>query len=211
MNEDKISLKQILLYEKAVMHPLNRMTTYVITPIYLGVALLLIIAFAVLMEIDDEKYLVVSLCFLALLAIFTVVFLSAVPFIRKKVLRDELDSYSFDFSDLEHKTEYEYSFDDSIIKFDKYGMYVEGHLFYYNHLYISVVTNNYCHRILIDLRFALDDENFIQIRLDEKMLKMISDLHIPIQNEDILNYILNNKEDAFKQIYNKGYLSIKNR
>ena len=131
MNEDKISLKQILLYEKAVMHPLNRMTTYVITPIYLGVALLLIIAFAVLMEIDDEKYLVVSLCFLALLAIFTVVFLSAVPFIRKKVLRDELDSYSFDFSDLEHKTEYEYSFDDSIIKFDQYGMYVEGHLFYY--------------------------------------------------------------------------------
>lgn len=207
MKEDEISLKQILLYEKAVMHPLNRLMTYFVTPIYLGIAFMLIIAFAVLMEIDDQKYFVLGLCLLALLAIFSVILLSMVPFIRKKVLRDELDSYDFNFSNLERKSEYEYSLDDGIIKFDKYGMYVEDNLFYYNHLCISVITENYCHRVLIALRFALDDENFIQILLDKKALKMISDLQIPIQNENILNYILKNKENAFKQIYNKGYIS----
>ena len=207
MKEKEISLKQIILYEKEVMHPLNRLMTYVITPIYAGLSFLIILAFAVLMEIDEQKYFVFGICLLALFVILTAILLAMVPFVRKKVLRDELDSYHFDYSDLDDKSEYEYSFDNGMIKFDKNGMIVEGVLYYYNHLYPSVITDNYCHRILIALRFALDDEKYVQVVLDKKALKMIRDLQIPIENEDVLNYILENKENAFQQIYNKGYVS----
>ena len=208
MDKDRITFKQILLYEKEIAHPLNRIMAYIVTPIYLGVCLVLIVAFAVLMEIDDEKFFIAGICLLGVFAILSVIVLSVLPFIRKRVLQDELNDYDFDFYKVESKSEYCYSTDNAIIKFDKYGMYVNGNLSYYNHLQISIVTDNYCHRILIALRFALDDDSFIQIRLGAEELKMISDLQIPLQNRNILNYILNNKEIAFKQIYNKGHISL---
>ena len=36
---------------------------------------------------------------------------------------------------------------------------------------------------------------------------MICDLQIPVKNEDVLRYIIKNKVNAFKQIYNKGHIS----
>ena len=55
--QDKVGLKEIVAYEKAQMLPLNFTVSYILTPIYAVVCFLLLGAFAVLMEIDDEKYL----------------------------------------------------------------------------------------------------------------------------------------------------------
>lgn len=208
MSEKKPSFKQVLLYEKSQMHPLNRFMLYVITPVYLGVSLLLIVTFGILMGIDDKKFLVLGLSLLGFFALITAVLLSIVPIIKKRVLQEEIASYDFDFFKLSNLSNYDYSYDDISLKFDINGMYVDGDLFYYNHLYIAIVTDSYCHRINIAVRFSVDDNYYGQVRLDAKILKMIYDFRIPVQNKDVLDYIVNNKEQAFKQIYNKGYVKI---
>ena len=205
---DKIPLKQIFLYEKAAMHPLNRLATYVLTPVYLVVSGIIIVVCTVVMEIDEKRFLPLLLILMGVFVLMSILLLACVPLIRKKVLQDEMDRYNFDFSDLPYSDVYEYCSDDCTVRFDENGMYVEDNLFYYNHLTITVVTSNYCHRIYIAVRFAADEENYIEIHLGARVLKMIRDLQIPVQNQNTLDYILSNKTEAFKHIYNKGYASM---
>lgn len=72
--KDKVGLKEIVAYEKTQMLPLDFTVSYILTPIYAVVSILLIGAFAVLMEIDDEKYLVHGLLCLGTFVLITIIF-----------------------------------------------------------------------------------------------------------------------------------------
>ena len=137
--KDKVGLKEIVAYEKTQMLPLNFTVSYILTPIYAVVCFLLIGAFAVLMEVDDEKYLVHGLLCLGAMVVISIAFLSCVPFVRKKAIKTELERYDFDTSEEESLEIYDFSTEEFSLKFDKYGMYVNDELFYYNHLNKNVV------------------------------------------------------------------------
>lgn len=206
MRKDKVGLKEIVAYEKAQMLPLNFTVSYILTPIYAVVCFLLIGAFAVLMEIDDEKYLVQGLLCLGAIVLISIIFLASIPLVRKKAIKTELARYDFDTSKEETLEIYDFSTEEFSLKFDKHGMYVNDELFYYNHLEKMVVTGNYCKRVEIYLQFSLSKEQFVTISVNPTTLKMLECLEIKLDNRRILDYIITNKQDAFEQIYNKGYV-----
>ncbi len=203
---DKVGLKEIIAYEKTQMLPLNFTVSYILTPIYAVVCFLLIGAFAVLMEIDDEKYLVQGLLCLGAFVLISIIFLASVPLVRKKAIKIEVERYDFDISKEETLEVYDFSTDEFSLKFDKYGMYVNDELFYYNHLNKNVVTGNYLKRVGVYLQFALYEEHRVTLSVNPTTLKMLESLEIKLDNRHILEYILSNKRDAFEQIYNKGYV-----
>ena len=204
--KDKIGLKEIVAYEKTQMLPLNFTVSYILTPIFAVISFLLIGAFAVLMEIDDEKYLLQGLLCLGAFVLISIIFLVSVPLVRKKAIKMEFERYDFDTSKEEVLEIYDFSTDDFSLKFDKYGMYVNNKLFYYNHLNKNVVTGNYLKRVGVYLQFALDEERRVTLSVNPTTLKMLESLEIKLDNRHILEYIISNKKDAFEQIYNKGYV-----
>lgn len=206
MEKDKVGLKEIVAYEKTQMLPMNFTVSYILTPIYAVVCFLLIGAFAVLMEIDDEKYLVQGLLCLGAMVLISIIFLASVPLVRKKAIKTELARYDFDTSKEGPLDIYDFSTDEFSLKFDKYGMCVNDELFYYNHLNKNVVTDNYLKRVGVYLQFALDEEHRVTLSVNPTTLKMLESFEIKLDNRHILEYILSNKRDAFEQIYNKGYV-----
>ena len=204
--KDKVGLKEIVTYEKTQMLPLNITVTYILTPIYAVICFLLIGAFAVLMEIDDEKYLVHGLLCLGAFVLISIIFLASVPLVRKKAIKIEIERYDFDISKEEALEIYDFSTEEFSLKFDKHGMYVNDELFYYNHLNKNIVTGNYLKRVGVYLQFALDEEHKVTLSVNPTTLKMLESLEIKLDNRHILEYIISNKRDAFEQIYNKGYV-----
>ena len=186
------------------MLPLNFKVNYVFLPLYLAASLLLLALFGVFMEIDDEKYLIHGLFCFFLFVMISIIFLAFVPYIRKKAIKFELERYDFDTSKEETLEIYDFSADDFSLKFDKYGMYADGELFYYNHLEKVVVTSNHLQRIGICLQFIKDEQYKIALSVNPGTLKMLESLEIKLDNQSILEYILSNKTDAFDQIYQKG-------
>jgi hypothetical protein len=206
MNKDKVGLKEMIAYEKTQMLPLNFTVSYILTPIYAVVCFLLIGAFAVLMSIDDEKYFAQGLLCLGAFVFISIIFLASVPLVRRKAIKTELERYDFDTSKEQALEIYDFSTEEFSLKFDKYGMYVNDELFYYNHLDKMVVTGNYCKRIEIYLQFSRSKEQFVTISVNPTTLKMLESLEIKLDNRHVLDYIIANKQDAFEQIYNKGYV-----
>lgn len=209
MAKDKVGLKEIVAYEKTQMLPLNFTVSYILTPIYIVVCFLLIGAFAVLMEIDDEKYLLQGLLCLGAFVLISIIFLASVPLVRKKAIKTEIERYDFDTSKEEALEIYDFSTEEFSLKFDKYGMYVNDELFYYNHLNKNVVTGNYLKRVGVYLQFTLDKEHRVTLSVNPTTLKMLESLDIKLDNRHILDYIISNKKDAFEQIYNKGYVVVR--
>lgn len=213
MDKDKVGLKEIVAYEKTQMIPLNFTVSYILTPIYAVVCFLLIGTFAVLMEIDDEKYLVQGLLCLGAFVLISIIFLASIPLVRKKAIKIEIERYDFDTSKEELLDSYDFSTDDFSLKFDKYGMYVNDELFYYNHLNKNVITGNYLKRVGVYLQFALNEEHRVTrvtLSVNPTTLKMLENLEIKLDNRHILEFILSNKREAFEQIYNKGYVVARN-
>ncbi len=206
--KDKVGLKEIVAYEKAQMLPLNFTVSYILTPIYAVVCFLLIGAFAVLMEVDDEKYLVHGLLCLGAFVLISIIFLASVPLVRKKAIKMEIERYDFDTSEEESLEIYDFSTEEFSLKFDKYGMYVNDELFYYNHLNKNVVTSNYLKRVGVYLQFVLDEEHRVTLSVNPTTLKMLESFEIKLDNRNILDYIISNKKEAFEQIYNKGYVIV---
>ena len=207
--KNKIGLKEIVTYEKSQILPLNFTVSYILTPIYAAICFLLIGAFAVLMEIDDEKYLIPGLLCLVAFVIITVVFLAIVPLMRKKAIETELSRYNFDASMEIPREIYDFSTDELSLKFDKFGMYVNDELYYYNHLDRYIMTGNMYNRVDLYIQFSQSKEWFVTLPVNPTTLKMLESLNIQLHNNDILEYILANKKDAFEQIYNKGYIVIR--
>lgn len=206
MAEDKTKFKEIVAYEKMQMLPLTFAFSYILTPIYAVLCFFLIAAFGVLMEIDDDKYLSLGLLCLGAFLIITILFLACVPAVRKKAIKAELDRYDFDTTNEEALEIYDFSTDEISLKFDKYGMYVNDELFYYNHLSKMVITSNHLKRVGLYLQFALSEKHWVRLWVNSTTLKMLEHLEIKLDNAPVLEYILSNKAEAFEQIYNKGYL-----
>lgn len=207
--KEKIRLKDIVTYEKTQMLPLNFTMSYIITPIYLGISFLLIAVFAVLMGIDDEKYLVHGLLCLGAFVLITILILASVPFVRKRAIETEIGQYDFNVSKVETFDMWDFSTEEFSLKFDKNGMYVNDELFYYNHLSKMVVTGNYCKRVEIYLQFALSEDQVVTLSVNPTTLKMLEFLEIKLDNQHVLEYIISNKKEAFKQIYNKGFVVVR--
>ncbi len=206
-SKHQFKLREIIKLEKSQMLPLNFFVSYILTPAYLVISALLLITFGVLMSIDDEKYLVAGLLCLGFFVVLSIAFLLLVPFVKKEAIRTEMQRYNLDTEIVTTLEIFDFSDDELSVKFDKHGMYIDDELYYYNHLTKYLVTHNHYKRIAIGIRFSVSEEQSITLPLDCFTLKMLQVLNIELQNQAVLDYIIANKEAAFKQIYDKGFIS----
>ena len=211
MKNEKGTLREIIRQEKETMLPLNFFISYILTPIYAIVSFVLIAVCGVLMSIDEEKYLISGVFCLCAFVVISIIFLSVVPFVRKKAIQTEIQRYDFDFSDEPALEIWDFSTEETALRFKSYGMYVDDDFYNFDELMITVETSNYCNRVHIVLRFMITPDMYIDLPIDKRVLKMIDCFRIRIYNRSQLEYILDNKNAAFKEIYNKGYVSFPSR
>ena len=211
MENDKRTLREIIRQEKEIMLPLNFFISYILTPIYAFVSFVLIAIFGVLMSIDDEKYLISGVLCLCAFVVISIIFLTPLPFVRKKAIQTEIQRYDFDFSDEPALEIWDFSTEENKLRFKSYGMYVDEEFYNFDELMITIETSNYCKRVHIVLHFMITPDYYIALPIDKRVLKMIDCFRIRIHNRSQLDYILNNKNAAFEEIYNKGHVSFSPR
>lgn len=198
-------LRDMIRYEKSQMLPLNFAMSYIITPIYVILAVLLLANFGQLMEAGGENALPMGLTCLGVLAVLTAALLCLVPFVRKRAIRTELRRYRLDRKRLPaSQEEWDFSNKEISLAFNRYGMKVDGELYYYNHLRKLVITGNECQRVVIQFVFIVSEEQCILLPLNPQTLKMLEDFQVTLDNQETLDYILAEPEKAFAQIYAKG-------
>lgn len=204
-----ISLKNLIAIEKMRMLPWDFAVSYVVTPVYLAVCIALTVAFGVFMEVDDQKYLVHGLVCLGTFAFITAAMLVSVPILRRKTLNFELSRYDFDYSAEEAQELYDFSNEERSLKFDQTGMYVDGERYEYNRLTRRLMTTNLGRRVWLGLEFSPPEEWSIALPVNPKTLKMLEHFEINLENEEVLRYMIENKEKAFRQIFSIGSIVVR--
>ena len=147
----KPRLREMAALDKSRMLPLNYAFSYVLTPIYIVSALLLLIGIGA--ATGDGKV-TAGLAGVILLAILTAVFLAGFPIVRKRAIRSERERYCFDTEAVGSRTEWDFSQEELSVRFNRYGMVADGKLHYYNHLKKFVYTTNEFKRVGIYLGFS---------------------------------------------------------
>ncbi len=208
-NERKVRFRDIIAAEKARMLPLNALLVYRITSVYVFVSVLLSVGFGVLMDIDDERYFLPAISLIGIFAALSIVLLASLPYVRKKAVETELQRYDFDTSSINSADVWTISAEGETVRFDRRGMQVRGVRHDYDGLRCRIVTNNYYQRINISLWCASsEEEDGVLLPLTSQVLKMIEYLNIPLDNPETLDFILHHRVAAFRQIYDKGFVTL---
>lgn len=204
-----MKLRNVIANEKKYSHPLQSFINYRLTPIYLISMFVILTVGFVLMSIDDEKYTAAFICLLGAFVLLSIGYVTYSMYLHKRIKNDETDRFDFDASKIKPKDVWDFSGEDYQLTFNKYGMTVDGELYNYNHLMKYVNTANPLKRVVIDIVFALDEEHWISLPLNAELLKMLECLNIYLSNQEVLDYIVNNKEEALRQIMNYGQVKMK--
>lgn len=157
--QKRTHMRDLIRLEKKNMNSIRYFVNYRIVPLYVLLAAGMLVAFGILMGIDEERFLTIGLCLLGAITLLTVSVLISVPFVRNKEIYIEMSRYDFDLSDEAYQDVYDFSSEELCLRFDKNAMYLDGKCYWYNHLTINVVASNFLQRILLAICFKTDADN----------------------------------------------------
>lgn len=200
---------QVVEAEKQEMLPLNFTMSYRIVPAYAVLSFLLIAGFGFLLAADEDKYFVPAMALMGALVVLSIALLASLPFVRKRAIQTELERCCLDPAGIEAETEWQMAAEGRKLCFDRAGVRIDGVQYEYSQLCCRIATNNYCKRVRIVLWIALpEDEEGVLLPLTARTVKMLTCLPVPLENPELLNYILSHREEAFRQIYDKGFVKL---
>lgn len=207
---EKPSLLKIFKQEKQEMNKIRVIVNYTVVPSVLIITVIILATICITMEINEEKYTILSIILFSVLGLIYAALLLSVPFIRKKELEIELSKYNFNIDD-DVKEEYIVESSSTPVVFKKDGLYFENKHYKYEDLYFQLMTSNYLLKITIKVYISVkNSDSFIKphwnMTLDKELVNAILKYNIKLDNHEQFIYLINNKEDAFKQIYNYGYV-----
>ena len=168
---------EILKEEKKQMNKIRAIANYTVVPIVLVVTVIILTTICITMEINEEKYTVLSIILFSILGLIYALLLISVPFIRKKEIEIELSKYNFDIED-DVKEEYIVESSSSQVIFKKDGLYFENNHYKYEDLYLQLMTSNYLLKITIKVYInAKNSNSFIKphwnMTLDKELVNAI--------------------------------------
>lgn len=203
-------LREMIAIDKAQMLPLNFKVNYIFTPLYVVMSLILLLVFGALMQ---ARLVALGLVCLGVMALLTAGLLVMVPIVRKRAIRAELERYGFDTRKHDEipdaAEEWDFSDEELSVSFNRYGMRVNGVLYYYNHLQKIVLTGNRYQRVSVMIVFIESPERCIALPAIPKVRKMLENYQITLENQETFDYILSDPEQAFTEIYKKGEVAVK--
>ena len=206
----KPRLRDMIALEKERMLPLNFAFSYIVIPLYVVFALVMFLTIGSLTGTSNATAFLVCL---VILAVVTGAFIGMFPLVRKKAIEAELKRYNIKRllrrrDALDSQTEWDFSEKELSLCFNRYGMVLDGDLYYYNHLTKLVYTGNDYRRVGVFICFSVSEKNNILLPLSEKSLKMLDDFGVTLDNQPVLDYILAHPEKAFADIYKTGKVSL---
>lgn len=203
-------LREMIAIDKAQMLPLNFKVNYIFTPLYVVMSLILLLVFGALMQ---ARLVALGLVCLGVMALLTAGLLLMVPIVRKRAIQAELKRYGFDTRKRDElpdaAEEWDFSNKELSVSFNRYGMRVDGVLYYYNHLKKVVLTGNRYQRVSVMIVFIESPERCIALPAIPKVRKMLENYQITLENQETFDYILSDPEQAFTEIYKKGEVAVK--
>jgi hypothetical protein len=210
---EKVRLRNWIKIKKHQTSRIRFTVNYIVLPAMFGAVVIMLSLVCIFMAIDEQKYVtlaVVLFCVIGvvLAATVAVTYLS-VPIIRKRELQIECAKYDFDYAGEIHNIESIYLWiwetDEACkIDFEPLGIQFNDHFYLYSECTASVETSSRSYRIDITIRFCFENDKYFSMVLEGYLIKIISKFDIQIVNQEIYDYIIHNKEQAFDQIYRYG-------
>lgn len=205
----KKGFREIVEADRQVMLPLNFRFARQIAPAYGLVSILLIVGVSILMDGDEERCFVPALVLMGVFMAMSIALLACMPYVRKKALEAELQRYDFAAAGIETPDVWEGAADGRLLRLDKEGARLDGTAYTYDQLSCRIVTNNYAKRINVALWIVpSDEEDGAHLPLTAQTLRLLECLPIRLENPELLAYILSHKAEAFRQIYDRGWVKL---
>lgn len=191
--------------EKRYMNPLRYRTNYRILPAFLALYAVCLVLVIVLGSIDDQKFMPLMIALFALMAVATVWLLLTVPKTRGKELVLERARYDFE-TECEDTDTLDY--EGNLLKFSENGLTVNDTFYWYSHLCPRLVTSNKFNRVWLAIQFGRNPVASVFAPLGPELLHILRKFDIPLENPEMLEYLLSHKNNAFAQIYNTGTFTV---
>lgn len=286
------NLLKYIKQEYSALSPTRRILNYIIVPVYLLYIVVFVALSLILMNIDENKFLIAFLILAGIFLALTTAILLSLKFVRKKELADEMARYDFDVAGAEVKEQYVYNKDEPIatftverspfeemsihstkysgtaglnkiserygldrtnaqstknyydntvkcsindysehaeftdfyvalcgedklqifssycVKIDECGIEVNGHHLGYEKAHATINVYNMLFHVEIYLLIMFEDcELGIALKLDKDVVAMIKRFSIRVENREMLDFILDNKKEAFAAILKRGKIT----
>lgn len=188
---------------------------YIAMPLLLFAILGAVIA-TKFMDMDEVKYLPVLIFYFILLGILIIGILIATPIIRKHEIKIESEKIDYNLDDIKDKNEFTFLSNKGFnVIFSQAGVKIDEQLYPFSQFNVSLQISNKYMVVNLNLCFDNKDENSDEtitsffIPLTKESLYAMRKYNLPIQYQEDLDYIINNKETAVKQILTYGMLKHK--
>lgn len=215
----KLTFKEILKSEKSKMNKIRFIVNHYIALPYAAFAIIGAIISTIFMDIDEVKYLPILITYFIVIGVGGICLLIATPIIRKIEIKLECAKKDFDISSVGDKDEFEfYVLDEELtIKLSSNGIIIDEHLYEFSYFDVSLLfTSN---SFLVDLNICFKSkyiteedcsemQHMIIIPLTKELIYAIKKYNVIVRNQHELDFIVNNKEIAIKQILTYGKLKI---
>lgn len=190
--------------EKRFLNPIRFRVNYRIVPGFVAVCAACILLVLLLGNADADRFAPIMVGLLFLVGAASVALLLTVPKTRRQELAVEMQRYSFDTSTVAQQESYTVAFDDITVTLSGNGLTLGEKFYWYNHLAPKLVTSNRFHRIWIAVQFGAVPGKELFVPLTPTVVQAVKQFPIPLQNYEMLDFLLSHKENVFAQIYQTG-------
>ena len=211
-----MKFREIMKKEKENMNPIRWKVNHIIAPIFVLIMIIILVVVGITMNIDEKKYTPLAICLFIFYGLLCIGLLVLTPFIRKIELKIEMAKYNFDKVKLDMDSSFKFTpisgtDEKAIVIFKENCLEIYGKEYYYKDFDIRIFSGNYLNLIHLSVIFTLlnsgkEYDPYLAFPLDGRLVTVIDKYNIKIHDKEVLDYIINNKEDAFNQIYKYGYI-----
>ncbi|MEL7570636.1 MAG: hypothetical protein AAGU14_08765, partial [Eubacteriaceae bacterium] len=173
---------------------------YIAMPVLLVTMLGAVIA-TKFMDMDEVKYLPVLIVYFIITGIFIIGIFIAAPIIRKHEIKIESEKIDYNFDDVKDKSEFIFLSNKGFnVIFSQAGVKIDEQLYPFSQFNVSLQISNKYMVVNLNLCFDNKDENSDEtitsffIPLTKESLYAMRKYNLPIQYQEDLDYIINNKE-----------------
>ena len=200
-SNQKATFRDLMASEKRGMNRIRFIMNNRIVPILAAVEFILAVAACALLDIDEARFTTLGIVLFSLVGLLLILTLISVPIVRNKEIDLELARYDFAILPEHYKDVYEFFVDGQKIRFDEVGVIVDEDSFAYQNLKGELSTSGRLMRVHLGFEFFTEFDRYLEIPFCPESLAMIERFQIKLENASDLEYLLNNKRQAFLDIY----------
>ena len=213
------------LIKSSKKNKIHFLINYILTPIWFFIFFVCLTIVLIFMTSESKDDFILPSAILAgVIALLILAALIGMPLLKKKEIQAEIARYDFDAFDSVNDTGafyFNYNLidlsnntqtnallidDGSKIEFNRSGVCFEDRKIPYDDLVFFITTSNKIGVVRIAVEFNVDGKQNVEIELNKELAYILLNYNVQLDSKPDLEYLINNKADAIKQIYNTGII-----